>query len=197
MAQEGFKTVVNLRTAGEQNQPLSPEAEGEVARKAGLDYLHIPVASTDPRPEQVEQFREKLSGLPGPVLVHCASGKRSGAFAILQLATQEGLSGEDALARARTLGFDWKSPELEASLGSTWISAGRAGSKGRPGPKVAGRRRVPAALAGCERSLPRTEPARPPSRTMLPPQDVPAERRRSKLGRRTQRWCRTWRVWVG
>lgn len=116
LAQEGFKTVVNLRTAGEQNQPLSPEAEGEVARKAGLDYLHIPVASTDPRPEQVNQFREKLSELPGPVLVHCASGKRSGAFAILQLADQEGLPGEDALARARTLGFDWKSPELEGFI---------------------------------------------------------------------------------
>ncbi len=113
LAQEGFKTVVNLRTAGEQNQPLSPEAEGEVARKAGLDYLHIPVASTDPRPEQVDQFREKLSGLPGPVLVHCASGKRSGVFAVLRLAGQDGLSGEEALARARTLGFDWKSPELE------------------------------------------------------------------------------------
>ena len=113
LAQEGFRTVVNLRMAGEQNQPLSPEAEGEAARKAGLDYLHIPVASTDPRPDQVDRFREKLSELPGPVLVHCASGKRSGAFAILQLADQERLSGEDALARARTLGFDWKSPELE------------------------------------------------------------------------------------
>ena len=113
LAQEGFKTVVNLRTAGEQNQPLSPEAEGEVARKVGLDYLHIPVASTDPRPEQVDQFREKLTELPGPVLVHCASGKRSGAFAVLQLADQQGLSGEEALARARMLGFDWKSPELE------------------------------------------------------------------------------------
>lgn len=113
LAQEGFKTVVNLRTAGEQNQSLLPEAEGGVARKAGLDYLHIPVASTDPRPEQVDQFREKLAESPGPVLVHCASGKRSGAFAVLQLANQQGLSGEEALARARTLGFDWKSPELE------------------------------------------------------------------------------------
>ena len=106
LAQAGFKTVVNLRTAGEPNQPLSPEAEGDVARQAGLDYLHIPVASTDPRPEQVDQFRAQLAELPGPVLVHCASGKRSGAFAILQLANQENLSGEDALARARTLGFD-------------------------------------------------------------------------------------------
>jgi uncharacterized protein (TIGR01244 family) len=113
LAQEGFKTVVNLRTAGEQNQPLSPEAEGEVARKSGLDYLHIPVGSTDPQPEQVDQFKKQLSGLPGPVLVHCASGKRSGAFAVLQLADQEGLSGDGALARAKELGFDWKSPQLE------------------------------------------------------------------------------------
>lgn len=113
LAQEGFRTVVNLRTEGEQNQPLSPEAEGEAARKAGLDYLHIPVASTDPRPEQVDQFREKLDELPKPVLVHCASGKRSGAFAVLQLADQQGLSGDEALTRAWTLGFDWKSPELE------------------------------------------------------------------------------------
>ncbi len=113
LAQEGFKTVVNLRTAGEQNQPLSPEAEGEVARQAGLDYVHIPVASTDPRPEQVDQFRKKLAGVPGPVLVHCASGKRSGAFAILQVASQERLLGEAALSRAKELGFDWKSPQLE------------------------------------------------------------------------------------
>ena len=37
LAQAGFKTVVNLRMAGEPNQPLSPEAEGDVARQAGLD----------------------------------------------------------------------------------------------------------------------------------------------------------------
>ena len=116
LAHEGFKAVVNLRMVGEQNQPLSPEAEGEVIRKAGLEYLHIPVASTDPRPEQVDQFQEKLAELPGPVLVHCASGKRSGAFAILQTARQEGLSGEQALARAKQLGFDWKSPELDGFI---------------------------------------------------------------------------------
>ena len=113
LAQEGFKTVVNLRTSGEQNQPLSPEAEGEIARAAGLHYANIPVASTGPLPEQLDQFQQELAKLPQPVLVHCASGKRSGAFAIAQLANQEGLSGEEALAKAQALGFDWKSPELE------------------------------------------------------------------------------------
>ncbi|WP_424138248.1 beta-lactamase hydrolase domain-containing protein [Roseomonas chloroacetimidivorans] len=113
LPREGFKAVVNLRTAGEQNQPLPPDAEGEVARKAGLDYAHIPVAPSGPQPEQVDLFRSQLSELPGPVLLHCASGKRSGVLGILVLAAQEGLSGEDALARARELGFDWSSPALE------------------------------------------------------------------------------------
>ncbi|MDJ0391141.1 protein tyrosine phosphatase family protein [Roseomonas sp. E05] len=113
LSQEGFRAVVNLRTAGEQNQPLPPEAEGEVARAAGLDYAHIPVAPTGPQPEQVDAFQQKLTELPGPVLVHCASGKRSGAFAILHAAREQGLSGEEALAKARALGFDWQSPELE------------------------------------------------------------------------------------
>jgi uncharacterized protein (TIGR01244 family) len=113
LSQEGFRAVVNLRTAGEQNQALSPEAEGEVARAAGLGYAHIPVSPTGPQPGQVDAFRERLAELPGPVLVHCASGKRSGALAILHAASQQGLSGEDALAKARALGFNWQSPELE------------------------------------------------------------------------------------
>lgn len=113
LSQEGFRAVVNLRTAGEQNQPLPPEAEGEVSRAAGLGYAHIPVAPTGPQPGQVDAFREKLAELPGPVLVHCASGKRSGVFAILHAAMQEGLSGKDALTKAQALGFNWQSPELE------------------------------------------------------------------------------------
>ncbi|MBP0447802.1 protein tyrosine phosphatase family protein [Roseomonas sp. SSH11] len=114
LAQEGFRSVVNLRTPGEPNQPLSPDAEGEAAREVGLDYAHIPVAPTGPRPEQVDEFRQKLSDLPGPVLIHCASGKRASVFGVLGLAMEEGLSGEEGLSRARALGFDWGGPEIEA-----------------------------------------------------------------------------------
>ena len=107
---EGFKAVVNLRMAGEQNQALSPEEEGTVVHQAGLAYAHVPVPSSGPRQEQVDQFRAELSRLEKPILVHCASGKRSGAFAVLELAARENLSGDAALARAKELGFDWKSP---------------------------------------------------------------------------------------
>ena len=110
---DGFRTIVNLRTEGEEDQPMSPDEERKAVEKAGMKYVHLPVSSATMGPETVDKFRAQLPNLKGPVLVHCASGKRSGAFAILQLADQEGLSGEDALARARTLGFDWKSPGLE------------------------------------------------------------------------------------
>jgi uncharacterized protein (TIGR01244 family) len=113
LAPEGFKAVANLRMPGEQNQPLSPEEEGEVVRQTGMTYVHVPVASTGPQPEQVDRFREELARLEGPVLVHCASGKRSGAFALLYVAARDGLSGDETLAKAKELGFDWKSPELE------------------------------------------------------------------------------------
>ncbi|MFC0387668.1 beta-lactamase hydrolase domain-containing protein [Muricoccus vinaceus] len=113
IAREGFRSVVNLRTSGEPNQPLLPDAEGAAAREVGLGYAHIPVSPTGPQPEQVDQFCQRLSELPGPVLIHCASGKRASIFGILGSAKEEGLSGEDALSRARDLGFDWGSPELE------------------------------------------------------------------------------------
>ena len=42
LAEEGFKSVVNLRMPGEEEQPLSPDEEGEKVRALGMEYLHIP-----------------------------------------------------------------------------------------------------------------------------------------------------------
>ena len=57
---EGFVVVINLRREGEDNQPLSPAAEGVCAAKANLKYFHIPVNSSDPKREQVEAVRAAL-----------------------------------------------------------------------------------------------------------------------------------------
>ncbi|MBL4718987.1 MAG: phosphatase, partial [Erythrobacter sp.] len=47
LAEAGFKTVVNLRQAGEQGEKLSPQTEAEEVREAGLEYLHYPVSPPD------------------------------------------------------------------------------------------------------------------------------------------------------
>lgn len=113
MAEEGIKTVVNLRTAGEEDQPFSPEEEGERVRALGMEYLHIPVSSKEPRAEQVDQFRVEVPQLPGPVFVHCAKGKRAGAFAMMHQAVEAGWSGDETLEKAEQMGFECDVPALK------------------------------------------------------------------------------------
>lgn len=110
--QQGFKTVVNFRTVGEDEQPLSPDAEGGKVKAAGMEYLHIPVSMKSMGPELVDQFRSKYPNLPKPVFAHCKSGKRAGAMVMMHMAVQEGMSGEQTLQKAEEMGFKCEQEEL-------------------------------------------------------------------------------------
>src|SRR5262249_55662477 len=113
LARAGFRTVVNLRTVGEQDQPLSPEAEGKQVRTLGMAYLHVPVSTKDLKVEKVDEFRRKFAELPRPAFVHCSVGKRAGAFLTMSLAVDQGASGDQALRQAEQMGFRFDQPELE------------------------------------------------------------------------------------
>lgn len=110
--QQGFKTVVNFRTDGEDEQPLSSDAEGEKVKSTGLKYLHIPVSMKSMGPELVDQFREKYPDLPKPVFAHCKSGKRAGAMVMMHMAVQQGMTGEQTLQKAEEMGFECEQEEL-------------------------------------------------------------------------------------
>lgn len=112
LSQQGFKTVVNFRTEGEDEQPLSPDAEGEKVKAAGLKYLHIPVSMKSMGTELVDQFREKYPELPKPVFAHCKSGKRAGAMVMMHMAVEKGMSGEETLQKAEEMGFECEQEEL-------------------------------------------------------------------------------------
>lgn len=77
LASQGFASIVDLRTGREADQPLSPEREKEEALKCGLHYLQLPVENADVDPAMIERFRSEVSQLPGPVYVHCSSGRRA------------------------------------------------------------------------------------------------------------------------
>lgn len=113
LAADGFKTVVNLRTEGEKDQPLSPAAEGEKVRELGMEYVHFPVSRDEMSPELEDEFRQRLPSFTPPVFVHCGSGKRAGAFVVMDKAIKEGWSGEDTLRRAEEMGFECKVPEIK------------------------------------------------------------------------------------
>lgn len=81
LASEGFAAVVDLRRPGERNQPLTPEQEGQAAARAGLRYLNIPVDGANIDEGIIQRFRDEVAQLHGPVLVHCATGRRAHAVA--------------------------------------------------------------------------------------------------------------------
>ncbi|MDE1889692.1 MAG: protein tyrosine phosphatase family protein [Planctomycetota bacterium] len=115
LPQQGFKSVVNLRASGEEDQPLSPKDEGDLVKKLGMKYLNIPVLIKEGiKPEQVDRFREEIELLPAPVFVHCHTGKRAGAFTMMYQALKEGITGEQALQKAMSMGFACDAPQLKA-----------------------------------------------------------------------------------
>ena len=114
LAREGFRSVVNLRAPGEKDEILSPAEEGEVARRHGLEYLSIPITPQDVSLSTAKHFEQEVSRLPGPIAVHCASGRRAGLFTFMHVARTKGLSGDDAVAEAESMGFQFATPETKA-----------------------------------------------------------------------------------
>lgn len=113
LREQGFKAVVNFRTDGEEDQPLSPDDEANAVESAGLRYLSIPVSMQSMGPELVDQFREKYAELPKPVFAHCKSGKRAGAMVMMHVAVEKGISGEQTLEKAKEMGFECDQPQLQ------------------------------------------------------------------------------------
>lgn len=112
LGRQGFKTVVNFRGEGEEDQPLSPQAEGEQVKAAGMEYLHIPVSMKSMEPEIVDRFRAQFPELSKPVFAHCKSGKRSGAMVMMHMAIEQSMTGEQTLRKAEEMGFECDQEEI-------------------------------------------------------------------------------------
>ncbi len=107
LAGEGLRGVINLRNAGEPDQPLSPEGEGELVRSLGVDYLHQPVGGSPLTTEAVAQVSAFLDRhtTSGPVLLHCRKGGRAAALVLLHLAQRNGWTASQALAQCEAMGL--------------------------------------------------------------------------------------------
>jgi len=114
-ADKGFKSVINLQTEDE-DQNVSQEKEKELAKDNNLKYRHIGVSKDNLSEAMVDDFRQELESLPKPILVHCKSGKRSGAFVMMHIGCQKDMSGEEVIKQAEEMGFECDVPELEQFL---------------------------------------------------------------------------------
>lgn len=98
----GYRKIINLRRPGEQNQPLDPQAQGEIVRAAGMDYLHIPVDPKNLHPSSAVAVIKAVEEADGPVYIHCAAGGRGVTHALL--ADGNGKSADAIFEKAEEIG---------------------------------------------------------------------------------------------
>lgn len=100
--QEGFKSILNLRSPDELG--FSHDEQG-VAEALGLHYANVPLKLEALNEELITKILTALEQIPKPAVVHCAAGMRSTGIALLSIAIKEGLTPEQILSKARNVGF--------------------------------------------------------------------------------------------
>ncbi|MDZ8033639.1 MAG: sulfur transferase domain-containing protein [Nostoc sp. DedQUE08] len=118
-AQEGFKSVLNLRSPDEAGF-LSDEQQQ--AEAAGLQYANVPLKPSEANQEQTELAIQEIENLPKPILIHCAAGARAGGIALIANAISEGLTYEEISQKALELGLNLEQPHLKQFLLEKYIA---------------------------------------------------------------------------
>jgi uncharacterized protein (TIGR01244 family) len=103
LAANGFRSILNLRTASE---GVDLEKERGLVEQSGMRYINIPVVVSAPRAEQADEFirvvKEKANH---PMLIHCRSASRVGAFMMIYRVVEQGWSEEKAEEEAVRIGL--------------------------------------------------------------------------------------------
>ena len=102
LAEEGYRSVVNLRSP---NEIGFLDVEQQKVEPLGLRYVNIPIQTKDLSHDDVLPIIEKLVGMPKPMLVHCDSGIRSSIIVLLYIAIEQGMRVEDAFQKVVKLGL--------------------------------------------------------------------------------------------
>jgi uncharacterized protein (TIGR01244 family) len=113
LADQGFKSVVNLRSLDEAGVLVDEQQQAEAA---GLQYVNVPIQSTESNAELTAKVLSEVEQLPTPVYFHCGVGGRASAAALIAFATQQKLSREAVLAKAQELGVNLEQPQLKRFL---------------------------------------------------------------------------------
>ena len=116
IAEEGYRTVVNLRMPGEKGNVLGA-ADAEVL---GMHYFSLPVdGRSGPTEEQARRLSEILAAEDAlPAMVHCAAGGRVGAILALEAFWVDGATSEAALEVGRKSGMDYMEPTVRKIMES-------------------------------------------------------------------------------
>ena len=110
LVQRGYTAVIDLRADEEPTcGGLKPVEERSCVASQGLSYRNIPIGATALDCCHINHMSEAVRKARGRVLIHCGSGRRACALALIHISREEGSSIEECMAEARKHGFDWDS----------------------------------------------------------------------------------------
>ena len=90
--QQGYNTVIDLCSSGEENQ-----LDSQIVTDIGFHHVNIPVCPETLNQDTLNLFIKELDSLPHPSYIRCASGLRAGVFTLLALANKENWTEEKYL----------------------------------------------------------------------------------------------------
>lgn len=102
IAQEGFKSVLNLRSPTEDGFLIGEQSQCE---SLGLYYVNIPIKLEAINDEIATRVFRAINELPKPILIHCSSAKRSAALVLMYIAMRQGATFKQAFSQAEQLGL--------------------------------------------------------------------------------------------
>jgi uncharacterized protein (TIGR01244 family) len=112
LAEAGYVAVIDLRAASEDRG----FDEKNAVESLGMNYISIPISGAEGITfENASLLDATLSGIDGPVLLHCASSNRVGALLSLREKIN-GASDEDALRLGEAAGLSSLRSAVEARL---------------------------------------------------------------------------------
>lgn len=116
LARAGYRTLVNLRTEGENEVS---DREAELAEKLGMRYVHLPMAGAEGLTEDNAKALEEVLADESvyPVVVHCGSGNRVGALFALKAFYFDCQNGKEALETGKAAGLTRLEPAVRKTLG--------------------------------------------------------------------------------
>lgn len=101
---DGFTSIVNLRAADEPGANVDGAAS--VARKAGLQYFHLPFRAAAPDTPIVDRFLAVVAEPTNqPVFIHCATANRVAALWLIKRVRLDAWTVDKALAEAEAIGL--------------------------------------------------------------------------------------------
>lgn len=100
LAAEGFRVVINMRSAPERAAAQQIEAE-----RAGLHYIHLPLPAYELEPSHLALFHQLMAVQEGRVFLHCRSATRVALMWMLEQIVYAGWSRGQAEQALRDAGY--------------------------------------------------------------------------------------------